>query len=79
MRRYGAWHKRGLFYLALTLVLQLGAGEDYQQLRAAVGLQLLDFDLFTANQAELEQAMKLWRTHIRVNMWPQNSGLVVST
>ncbi|BBE11112.1 hypothetical protein HH1059_17550 [Halorhodospira halochloris] len=69
MRRYGAWHKRGLFYLARTLGLQLGAGEDYQQLRAAVGLHLLDFDLFTANQAELEQA--LWRFEMRDERQPE--------
>ncbi|BBE11103.1 hypothetical protein HH1059_17450 [Halorhodospira halochloris] len=69
VRRYGAWHKRGLFYLARTLGLQLGAGEDYQQLRAAVGLHLLDFDLFTANQAELEQA--LWRFEMRDERQPE--------
>jgi hypothetical protein len=37
-----------LFYLARTLGGQLDAGEDYQELRASVGLHLLDFDLFDA-------------------------------
>lgn len=37
VRRYGAWHKRGLFYLARTLGGQLSAGEDYQELRPRSG------------------------------------------
>lgn len=57
VRRYGAWHKRGVFYLARTLGSQLSAGEDYQELRASVGLHLLDFDLFTETAAEREQAI----------------------
>ena len=63
MRRYGAWHKRGLFYLARTLGGQLDAGEDYQELRASVGLHLLDFDLFTATDGERRQAP--WRFEMR--------------
>jgi hypothetical protein len=38
VRGFGAWHKRGLFYLARTLGGQVAAGEDYQELRASVGL-----------------------------------------
>jgi predicted transposase/invertase (TIGR01784 family) len=63
VRRYGAWHKRGLFYLARTLGGQLNAGEDYQELRASVGLHLLDFDLFTATEPERQQAV--WRFEMR--------------
>ncbi|WP_295544337.1 Rpn family recombination-promoting nuclease/putative transposase [uncultured Thiohalocapsa sp.] len=63
VRRYGAWHKRGLFYLARTLGGQLGGGEDYQELRASVGLHLLDFDLFTASEGERRQAV--WRFEMR--------------
>jgi len=63
VRRYGAWHKRGLFYLARTLGGQLSAGEDYQELRASVGLHLLDFDLFTAT--ELERRQPVWRFEMR--------------
>jgi len=55
VRRYGAWHKRGLFYLARTLGMQLGSGEDYGELRASVGLHLYDFDLFTASAAERKE------------------------
>ncbi|MBK1735711.1 hypothetical protein CKO15_10545, partial [Halorhodospira abdelmalekii] len=69
VRRYGAWHKRGLFYLARTLGVQLNAGEDYQELRAAVGLHLLDFDLFTATASEREQA--IWRFEMRDERQPE--------
>ncbi|EIC23709.1 Rpn family recombination-promoting nuclease/putative transposase [Thiorhodovibrio frisius] len=71
VRRYGAWHKRGLFYLARTLGGQLSAGEDYQELRASVGLHLLDFDLFIANDAERQQA--LWRFEMRDERQPNVS------
>ncbi|MDR5865086.1 Rpn family recombination-promoting nuclease/putative transposase [Halomonas campisalis] len=68
VRRYGAWHKRGLFYLARTLGLQLGSGEDYQELRASVGLHLLDFDLFMETAAERAQAV--WRFEMRDERQP---------
>ncbi|MBK1618594.1 hypothetical protein CKO42_09110 [Lamprobacter modestohalophilus] len=68
VRRYGAWHKRGLFYLARTLGGQLSVGEDYQELRASVGLHLLDFDLFTASEQERQQA--LWRFEMRDEQQP---------
>lgn len=71
VRRYGAWHKRGLFYLARTLGGQLNAGEDYQELRASVGLHLLDFDLFTATAAQRSQA--LWRFEMRDERQPNVS------
>ena len=71
VRRYGAWHKRGLFYLARTLGGQLNAGEDYQELRASVGLHLLDFDLFTATDSQRQQA--LWRFEMRDETQPQVS------
>ncbi|WPL18939.1 PD-(D/E)XK nuclease family transposase [Thiorhodovibrio winogradskyi] len=69
VRRYGDWDKRGLFYLARTLSGQLQAGEDYQELRASIGLHLLDFDLFTASLAEREQA--IWRFEMRDEIQPQ--------
>ncbi|MCG5504568.1 Rpn family recombination-promoting nuclease/putative transposase [Ectothiorhodospira variabilis] len=68
VRRYGAWHKRGLFYLARTLGSQLSVGEDYQELRASVGLHLLDFELFTETAAEREQAV--WRFEMRDERQP---------
>lgn len=71
VRRYGAWHKRGLFYLARTMGTQLDAGEDYQHLRASVGLHLLDFDLFTATENERRQAV--WRFEMRDETQPDIS------
>jgi len=71
VRRYGAWHKRGLFYLARTLGSQLSAGEDYQELRASVGLHLLDFDLFMGTEAERKQA--IWRFEMRDERQPDVS------
>ncbi|WP_017429380.1 Rpn family recombination-promoting nuclease/putative transposase [Vreelandella jeotgali] len=71
VRRYGAWHKRGLFYLTRTLGSQLGTGEDYTELRASVGLHLLDFDLFTDTAEEREQAT--WRFEMRDSRQPQVS------
>ena len=71
VRRYGAWHKRGLFYLARTLGGQLQAGEDYQKLRATIGLHLLDFDLFTATDAQRQQA--IWCFEMRDETQPQVS------
>ena len=47
---------------------QLDAGEDYQHLRAAVGLHLLDFDLFTGTEDELQQAV--WRFEMRDERQP---------
>jgi predicted transposase/invertase (TIGR01784 family) len=69
VRRYRAWNRRGLFYLARTLSGQLQVGEDYQELRASIGLHLLDFDLFTANKAECGQA--IWRFEMRDETQPQ--------
>ncbi|OWV30365.1 Rpn family recombination-promoting nuclease/putative transposase [Halomonas campaniensis] len=71
VRRYGAWHKRGLFYLARMLGDQLGAGEDYQALNATVGLHLLDFDLFTTTEAECKQSV--WRFEMRDELQPSIS------
>jgi predicted transposase/invertase (TIGR01784 family) len=42
---------------------QLNAGEDYAELRASVGLHLLDFDLFTETEAQRRQAT--WRFEMR--------------
>ena len=41
VRKYSAWPKRGIFYLARTLGRQLKTGEDYQSFRASIVLQTL--------------------------------------
>jgi len=69
VRRYGAWHQRALYYLARMLASQLDAGEDYDRLRAAVGIHLLDFDLFTETPEQCAQA--LWRFEMRDSHQPQ--------
>jgi predicted transposase/invertase (TIGR01784 family) len=68
VHRYEAWLYRGLFYLARTLSEQLVSGEDYRQLRASVGVHLLDFDLFMATEAQRQQA--LWRFEMRDEAQP---------
>ena len=68
VRKYGSWHKRGLFYLARTLSNQLDAGQDYQHIGASIGLHLLDFDLFDRSDAERQQAV--WRFEMRDETQP---------
>jgi len=68
VRRYGAWHQRGLYDLARMLAQQLGEGEDCSALRAAVGIHLLDFVLFTDTPAQGAQA--LWRFEMRDERQP---------
>jgi predicted transposase/invertase (TIGR01784 family) len=63
VRRYGAWGARALYYLARMLAQQLEQGEEYAHLRAAVGIHLMDFDLFTATPAQCAQAQ--WRFEMR--------------
>lgn len=71
VRRYGAWNQRGLYYLARSLSLQLEAGQDYRNLKAAVGIHLLDFDLFTDTPAHRNQAV--WRFEMRDERQPEVS------
>jgi len=68
VRHYGHWHQRALYYLARMLSQQLGQGEDYGLLRAAVGIHLLDFDLFTATAEQRQQAH--WRFEMRDQAQP---------
>ena len=63
VRRYNAWGQRSLYYLARMLSDQLNAGHEYQGLKAAVGIHLLDFDLFTETPAQKQQAF--WRFEMR--------------
>ena len=71
VRRYGSWNRRGLYYLARIMGEQLDASQDYAQLKAVIGLHLLDFDLFTATEAQKRQA--LWRFELRDATQPQVS------
>ncbi len=69
VRRFHAWGRRSLFYLARLLAQQLASGGSYQHLRAAVGIHLLDFDLFDADPRQRAQAV--WRFEMRDQALPE--------
>ena len=69
VRRYNAWGQRSLYYLARMLSEQLNAGHEYHGLKAAVGIHLLDFDLFTETPAQEQQAF--WRFEMRDEQLPE--------
>lgn len=71
VRRYNDWGKRSAFYMARLLGDQLIAGDDYAELKAVIGIHLLDFDLFMADAVQQQQA--LWRFELRDAMQPQVS------
>ncbi|MDX5297539.1 MAG: Rpn family recombination-promoting nuclease/putative transposase [Gammaproteobacteria bacterium] len=62
VRRYNAWSARSAYYLARLLGQQLVKGEDYEKLKPAIGIHLLDFDLFQ-HKAHQEQAC--WHFEMR--------------
>ena len=64
-RRHPDWIARSVFYLARTLTKQLGEGESYEALRSAVGIHLLDFDLFD------DPAQSTWRFELRDERQPR--------
>lgn len=68
VRRYSAWSARSAYYLARTLTQQLNGGDDYQQLKAAIGIHLLDFELFSAPE---HQTQALWCFELRDRAQPQ--------
>ena len=55
VRHFHAWSQRGMYYLANTLVKQLGSGDNYLELKPVIGIHLLCFDLFTAPE-QIQQA-----------------------
>tara|TARA_R100001509_G_scaffold129535_1_gene82903 strand:- start:113 stop:610 length:498 start_codon:yes stop_codon:yes gene_type:complete len=63
VQRQRDWGARSLFYLARLLSQQLDAGEEYRALSNAIGIHLLDFDLFVSSSAQRQQA--LWRFEMR--------------
>ena len=52
VKRYAHWGERGLLYLSRLLSEQLAAGADYRSLKPAVGIHLLDFELFKPTDPE---------------------------
>ena len=63
VQRQRDWGARSLFYLARLLSQQLDAGEEYRAVSNAIGIHLLDFDLFVSSSAQRQQA--LWRFEMR--------------
>jgi predicted transposase/invertase (TIGR01784 family) len=61
-RRDIDWSARSVYYLARTLTQQLDGGDDYTRLRAAIGIHLLDFDLYTD---PLDQDQAAWCFELR--------------
>ena len=68
VRNYNDWSKRGIYYLAKMLASQLQAGETYAKLKGAIGIHLLDFDLFKETEQQRQQA--LWRFEMRDGLQP---------
>jgi len=62
VRRYRAWSARSTYYLARLISGQLVAGDDYGELQPAIGIHLLDFDLF---QDPAHQDQALWCFEMR--------------
>ena len=67
VRRYSAWSARSAYYLARTLSQQLDGGDDYAQLKPAIGIHLLDFDLFAAPE---QQGQAVWCFELRDRTQP---------
>ena len=63
VQRQRDWGARSLFYLARLLSQQLNTGDEYQSMTSAIGIHLLDFDLFLASETQRQQA--LWRFEMR--------------
>ncbi|MBN9426891.1 MAG: Rpn family recombination-promoting nuclease/putative transposase [Burkholderiales bacterium] len=59
VRRQPAWDARSAFYLARTFANQLRSGEDYEDLRPAIAIHLMDFELFD------DPAQAHWRFELR--------------
>lgn len=64
-----SWGQRILYYLARMFSDQLDAGREHHRLKAAVGVHLLDFDLFDDDQGQKEQAV--WRFEMRDSAQPE--------
>ena len=62
IRRYLAWSARSTYYLARLICGQLSAGDDYADLKPAIGIHFLDFDLFDA-PTHADKA--IWRFEMR--------------
>lgn len=69
VRRYSAWSARSAYYLARTLSQQLDGGDDYEQLKPAIGIHLLDFNLFTTPEPQ-GRGQAVWCFELRDRTQP---------
>ncbi len=67
VRRHKAYSARSIYYLAHTLIGQLGGGQNYLQLKGVIGIHLLDYDLFKAPRQD-KQAV--WCFEMRDHLQP---------
>ncbi|TEA79923.1 Rpn family recombination-promoting nuclease/putative transposase [Allopusillimonas ginsengisoli] len=66
LRRYLHWPQRNIYGVARTLAGQLQAGQDYQQLKPAIGISLLVHDLFDKHPYQAS-----WRFTLRDQKRPR--------
>lgn len=59
VRHLAGWAKRSTYYLARTFANQLRSGQDYEELRPAIAIHLMDFELFE------DAAQAHWRFAVR--------------
>ena len=67
VRRYKAYSARSTYYLAHALTGQLGGGQDYHLLKGAIGIHLLDFELFDGPG---QQNQAIWCFEMRDRQQP---------
>ena len=68
VRRYKAYSARSTYYLARTLIGQLGGGQDYHLLKGVIGIHLLDYELFDG-PGQRNQAV--WCFEMRDRLQPE--------
>ena len=67
VRRHKAYSARSTYYLASTLIGQLGGGQDYHLLKGVIGIHLLDYELFDAPE---HQNQAVWCFEMRDRWQP---------
>ncbi|MEN9315271.1 MAG: hypothetical protein RIS35_1664 [Pseudomonadota bacterium] len=68
------WSERALFYLARTLGDQLRSGQAYEHLHGAVGVHILDFDLFN-DPDQANWRFELWDSRGRTRRYSEKLEL----
>jgi predicted transposase/invertase (TIGR01784 family) len=66
VRKVAEWSARSSYYLARTLSQQIANGDEYRELKPAVGIHLLNFNLFTE-----EPGQAVWYFQMRDRTRPE--------